>query len=121
MAKMERSIMDTKHDLIQRIYVTTTNIHDSQVDLSKVGEMVYRDREYQRAPCKGSNATMKRGAQSYTIGIKDKLRNFRISEVRSKGGTTPYAVIKTVFHAGLVQVTPHSTSERKESDVSIML
>ena len=47
---------------------------------------------------------MKRGARGHLIGIRDKLRNMRISRKRSKG-ERPYAVIKNVFHAGLVKVT----------------
>ena len=56
------TIMDTTHDLIRRIETTTANVHDSQVDLSEKGEVVYRDRGYQGAKCKGYSATMKRGA-----------------------------------------------------------
>ena len=95
------TIMDTTHDLIRRIETTTANVHDSQVDLSEKGEVVYRDRVYQ---CKGYSATMKRGVRGHPIGIRDKLRNLRISRKRSKG-ERPYAVIKNVFHAGLVKVT----------------
>ena len=98
------TIMDTTHDLIRRIETTTANVHDSQVDLSEKGEVVYRDRGYQGAKCKGYSATMKRGARGHPIGIRDKLRNLRISRKRSKG-ERPYAVIKNVFHAGLVKVT----------------
>ena len=56
---------------------------------------------------------MKRGARGHPIGIRDKLRNLRISRKRSKG-ERPYAVIKNVFHAGLVKVTTlqKSTSEK---------
>ena len=98
------TIMDTDYDLIRRIETTTANVHDSQVDLSKEGEVVYRDRGYQGAKCRGYNATMKRGARGHPIGIRDKLRNMRISKKRSKG-ERPYAVIKTIFHAGRVKVT----------------
>ncbi len=70
----------------------------------KKGEVVYRDRGYQGAKCKGYSATMKRGARGHPIGIRDKLRNMRISRKRSKG-ERPYAVIKNIFHAGLVKVT----------------
>ncbi len=98
------TIMDTTHDLIRRIETTTANVHDSQVDLSEKGEVVYRDRGYQGAKCKGYSATMKRGARGHPIGIRDKLRNMRISRKRSKG-ERPYAVIKNIFHAGLVKVT----------------
>jgi IS5 family transposase len=42
------TIMDTDYDLIRRIDTTTANVHDSHVDLSEEGEVVYRDRGYQR-------------------------------------------------------------------------
>lgn len=53
--------------------------------MSEEGEVVYRDSGYQGAKCKGYNATMKRGARGHPIGIRDKLRNLRISKKRSKG------------------------------------
>ena len=67
------------------------------------GEVVHRDRGYQGAKCKGYSATM-RGARGHPIGIRDKLRNLRISRKRSKDERS-YAVIKNVFDAGLVKVT----------------
>ena len=73
------------------------------------GEVVYRDRGYQGAKCKGFSATMKRGARGNPIGIRDKLMNLRISKKRSKG-ERPYAVIKTIFHAGRVKVTTIAVS-----------
>ena len=96
--------MDRDYDLIQRISTTTASVHDSQVDLSETGEVVYRDRGYQGAKCKGYNATMKRGARNHPVGIRDKHRNERITRKRSKG-ERPFAVIKTVFKSGTVRVT----------------
>jgi len=98
------SVLDMDYDLIRRICTTTASVHDSQIDLSEMGEVVYRDRGYQGAECKGYNATMKRGARGHPIGIRDKLRNKRISRKRSKG-ERPYAVIKNVFDSGKVRVT----------------
>ncbi|MCA9704062.1 MAG: IS5 family transposase, partial [Methanolinea sp.] len=98
------AVMDRDHDLIRRICTTTASVHDSQIDLSENGEVVYRDRGYQGAGCKGYNATMKRGARGHPVGIKDKLRNRRISKKRAKG-ERPFAVIKNVFNAGKVIVT----------------
>ena len=98
------SKLDTEHGLIRELETTTASVHDSQVDLSKKGEVVYRDRGYQGAVAKGYSATMKRGARDHPLGIRDKLRNLRISKKR-----TPverhYAVIKRVFNAGHVLVT----------------
>lgn len=100
------AIMDGgDYDLIRSISTTTASVHDSQVDLSETGEVVYRDRGYQGgAKCKGYNATMKRGAKDHPIGIRDKLRNERITRKRSKG-ERPFAVMKTVFQSGTMKVT----------------
>ncbi len=38
--------MDRDHHLIRRGETTTASVHDSQVDLSRQGETVYRDKEY---------------------------------------------------------------------------
>jgi len=97
-------IIDRDYDLIRRIYTSTASVHDSQIDLSDIDEVVYRDRGYQGAECKGYNATMLRGARDHPIGIKDKLRNNRISRKRSKG-ERPFAVIKSIFRSGSVKVT----------------
>ena len=98
------AILDRDYDLIRRICTTTASAHDSQIDLSEEGEIVYRDRGYQGAKCKGYNATMLRGARGHPIGIRDLLRNERISRKRSKG-ERPFAVIKSVFRSGYVRVT----------------
>ncbi len=66
-------------NLIRRISMTNTSVHESQIDLSEMGEVVYRDRGYQGTECKGYNATMKRGTRNHPIGIRDKLRNERIT------------------------------------------
>lgn len=95
---------DTDFGLIREIETTTASVHDSQIDLSKPGEVNYRDRGYQGAPSKGYNATMKRGARGHPIGIRDKLRNKRISRIRSPG-ERPFAVIRTVFKSAHVKVT----------------
>ncbi len=47
---------------------------------------------------------MKRGAKDHPIGIRDKLRNERITRKRSKG-ERPFAVMKTVFQSGTMKVT----------------
>jgi len=98
------TIIDRDYDFIRRISTTTASLHDSQIDLSEEGEVVYRDRGYQGASCKGYDATMKRGARNHPIGIRDKLRNLRISKKRAKG-ERPFAVIKNVFNSGKVMVT----------------
>jgi len=96
--------LDLEHGLIRELETTTASVHDSQVDLSKKGEVVYRDRGYHGAVAKGYSATMKRGARDHPLGIMDKLRNLRISKKRAPA-ERHYAVIKRVFEAGHVLVT----------------
>jgi len=98
------TIMDTTHDLIRHIETTTANVHDSQVDLSEKRDVIYRDRRYQEAKSKEYSAAMKRRARGHPIGIRDKLINMQISKKRAKG-ERPYAVIKNIFHVGLMKVT----------------
>lgn len=98
------SKMDMDFGLIREFHTTTASLHDSQVDLSKEGEVVYRDRGYSGAPTKGYNATMKKGARGHPIDIQDKIRNKRISRKRAPG-ERPYAVIKRIFKAGHTLVT----------------
>ncbi len=95
---------DTDFGLIRDLETTTASLHDSHIDLSKPGEVVYRDRGYFGAETLGYSATMKKGARNHPIDIRDKLRNKRISRKRAPG-ERPYAVIKNVFKAGHVRVT----------------
>jgi IS5 family transposase len=98
------SKLDTDLGLIRALETTTASIHDSQVDLAKEGEVVYRDKGYQGAETRGYSATMRRGARDHPIGIKDALRNARISKKRAPA-ERHYAVIKRVFNAAHVLVT----------------
>jgi IS5 family transposase len=70
----------------------------------KKGEVVYRDKGYFGVKPPGFDATMKRGVRNHPIGIRDKLRNKRISRKQSPG-ERPYAVIKTVFKSAHTMVT----------------
>jgi IS5 family transposase len=100
--------LHTKEDcdfgLIRVLQTTTASLHDSQIDLSEKGEVVYRDRGYFGAEPKAFDATMQRGVRGHPMGIRDTLRNNRISRIRSPG-ERPYAVIKNVFHNAHVHVT----------------
>ena len=95
---------DVDSQIIRKVVTTTASVHDSQVDLSEEGKVIYRDRGYQGAKCKGYNGTMKRGARNHPITIKDILRNRRISKKRSLV-ERPYAVMKRIFKGGRVLVT----------------
>ena len=94
---------DTDHGLIMELETTPANVHDSQVDLSREGEVVYRDKAYFVKPM-GFDATMRRGVRGHPLGIRDKLRNKRINRKRAPR-ERPFAVLKRVFGAGHVLVT----------------
>ena len=72
------TIMDTEYQLIRNIETTTASLHDSQVDLSSEGEIVYRDRGYFGAKAKGFDATMRRGGErtsNWDQGCAQKWKN----------------------------------------------
>jgi IS5 family transposase len=95
---------DIDYSLIRDIKTTTASVHDSQIDLTKPGEVAYKDKGYFGAPSNGYSATMRRSVRGHPIGIKDILRNKRISKKRAPG-ERPYAVIKNVFKSGHTMVT----------------
>ena len=95
---------DVDLGLIRELETTTASVHDSQVDLSRPGEVVYRDKGYFGVESRGYSATMRRGVRGRPLGIRDKLRNRRINRKRAPG-ERPFAVIKRVFNAGHVLVT----------------
>jgi len=96
--------MDLDHGLIRDLETTTASVHDSRVDLSEPGEVVYRDKGYQGVEPRGFNASMRRGARDHPLCIWDRLRNRRINRKRAPG-ERPFAVIKRVFGSGHVLVT----------------
>ena len=79
------NIIDRDYELIRRFKTITASVHDSYVDLTEENEVVYRDRGYFGAKTKAYDATMKRAVKGHTLGIKDILRNKRISSKKSKG------------------------------------
>ena len=96
--------MDLDHGLIRELEASAANVHDSRVDLSVPGEVVYRDKGYQGVKPRGYDATMKRASRGHPLYIWDRLRNRRISRRRCPG-ERPFAVIKRVFGSGHVLVT----------------
>ena len=95
---------DVGYGLIRDLETTTASVHDSRVDLSQPGEVVYRDKGYFGVKPRGYDATMRRAVRGHPLGIRDKLRNRRINRKRAPG-ERPFALIKRVFHAGHVLVT----------------
>jgi len=98
------SKFDIDYGLIRKIETIPASVHDSQVDLTKPGEVAYRDRGYFGAPCKGYNATMNRATRGHPLNIREKMGNKRITRKRAPG-ERPFAVIKNIFHNGHVKVT----------------
>jgi IS5 family transposase len=95
---------DLTYGLIRAIKTTTASVHDSRVDLSRRGEVVYRDRGYFGVPAKGFDATMQRGTRAGPIDVFDRLRNLRISRRRAPIERV-FAMLKRIFRAGHVLVT----------------
>jgi hypothetical protein len=60
---------DCEFGLICALETTTASVHDSQIDLSKEGEVVYRDKGYFGAQPLGFDAMMKRGVRNHPIGL----------------------------------------------------
>lgn len=98
------TIIDKDFELIRRFETTTASVHDSRIDLSEENEVVYKDKGYFGVIAKGFSATMQRAVRGHPLGIKDVLRNERIS-VQRVPAERVYAVTKEVFKAGRVLVT----------------
>jgi IS5 family transposase len=90
--------------LIRAVEATPASVHDSRVDLSLPGEVVYRDKGYFGVEQRGFDATMRRGVRGHPLGEADKARNRRIGSKRRPIERT-FAVIKRVFNGGRVLVT----------------
>jgi IS5 family transposase len=98
-------LLDKAHQLIRQITTTTASLHDSRIDLSQKGETVYWDKGYFGVrPQASMDKTMHRAVRNHPLSTREKGRNKVISRTRSLV-ERPFAVIKTVFHAGYVRVT----------------
>jgi len=98
------TIIDKENELIRRFETTVASVHDSQVDLSEEGEVVYRDKGYFGVEAKGFAATMQRAVRGKPLNFRQIMRNDRIS-VQRMPCERVYAVTKGVFRAGKVMVT----------------
>jgi IS5 family transposase len=90
--------------LIRAVEATSASVHDSRVDLSLPGEVVYRDKGYFGVQPRGFDATMRRGVRGHPLGLRDRLRNSRIGSKR-RPVERVFAVLKRVFRSGRVLVT----------------
>jgi IS5 family transposase len=86
-------------DLGRAVAVTSASVHDSRVDLSEPGEVVYRDKGYFGVEPRGWDATMRRGVRGHPLGDADRSRNRRIGSKR-RPVERVFAVLKRVLHAG---------------------
>jgi IS5 family transposase len=90
--------------LVRSLDVTGASVHDSRVDLSLPGEVVYRDKGYFGAMPRGFDATMLRGVRGHPLGIRDQLRNNRIGSKR-RPVERVFALLKRGFGCERVLVT----------------
>ncbi len=90
--------------IIEKLSVTTANVHDSQIDLSMPGIICYRDKGYFGSECKGINGTMDRAVRGHKSPVRSIRRNLRISGIRSEV-KHPFAFFKGMFHFFHVMVT----------------
>jgi len=95
---------DLVFGLVRAVAVTSASVHDSRVDLSEPGEVVYRDKGYFGVVPRGFDATMRRGVRGHPLGDADRSRNRRIGLKRRPVERT-FAVIKRVLHVGHMLVT----------------
>lgn len=98
-------LMDKEHQLIRRMETTPASLHDSQVDLSRKGETVYRDKGYFGVkPQASMDKTMHRGVRGHPLSIKEERRNRAIMRIRSLV-ERPFAMLKRAYRVGHVLVT----------------
>lgn len=90
---------DLDYGLIRAVEATSASVHDSRVDLSLPGEVVYWDKGYFGVTPRGFDASMRRGVRGHPLGDADRLRNRRIGSKRRPVERT-FAVIKRVFNGG---------------------
>ena len=95
---------DLDYGLVRAVEATQASVHDSRVDLSLPGEVVYRDKGYFGVESIGWDATMRRGVRGHPLCEADKARNRRIGSKR-RPVERVFAVLKWVFRSGRVLVT----------------
>jgi len=95
---------DLESGQIRTVEATSASVHDSRVDLSLPGEVVYRDKGYFGVAPRGWDATMRRGVRGHLLGELDRRRNIRIG-LRRRPVERVFAVVKRAFHSGHVLVT----------------
>jgi IS5 family transposase len=94
---------DLDFGLVRAVEATTASVHDSRIDLSLPGEVVYRDKGYFGVGPRGWDASMRRGVRGHPLGDADRLRNKRIG-LKRRPVERVFAVVKRVFRSGRVFV-----------------
>lgn len=89
--------------LIRDLEATAASVHNSRVDLSLLGEVAYRDKDYFGVEPRGYDATMRRGVRGHPLGVGEKLRNMRISfkRIRVEGVRCAEARLRLGPRAGV--------------------
>jgi IS5 family transposase len=105
-------LIDTVRHLIRAVETTTASVHDSQVDLGIKGIPRYADKAYDGAETRGYDAAMKKATRGHKLGIRDILRNKRISMKRSHIERC-FAVMKRAHNSGHVSVTTVARARAK--------
>ena len=90
--------------MIRSYAVSTAKKHDTTIDLSKRGIIVYRDKGYFGHDPMGIDGTMGRSVRNHKLSIESVRRNLRISRKRSLV-EYPYSIMKRMFHFSHVMIT----------------
>ncbi len=93
-----------KTGMIEDYEVTTASVHDSQVDLSKPGELIIGDKAYSGAATRGYALSMIRAYRNNPLTEEDRELNRFLSGIRA-GVEHPYAAMRRVFHFTRMFVT----------------
>ncbi|KYC46838.1 MAG: Transposase DDE domain protein [Candidatus Methanofastidiosum methylothiophilum] len=96
--------IDIDHGIVRDFTITSANVHDINVDLTKAGEVGYKDKGYSGQETLSYNGIIKKKPKGKKLSFRDIHRNNRISKKRCKV-ERHYAVIKRVFNFGHVLVT----------------
>ena len=98
----------TKADMdlcrVRDLETTAASVHNSRVDLSLPGEVVYRDNGYRGVEPRDWDAAMRRGVRGHPLRAWDRRRNQSINNRRAPVEKV-FAVLKRVFDAGYVLMT----------------
>ncbi len=93
-----------KTGMIEDYAVTTASVHDSQVDLSKPGELIIGDKGYSGAATRGYALSMIKAYKNNPLTEEDRELNRFLSGIRAHV-EHPYAAMRRAFHFTRVFVT----------------